>query len=459
MGARNRMGGADAPHAPDGTDAPDDTDAPGGTDGTVVIVGSSIAGVRAAQALRAEGHRGRIVLVGAESEPPYDKPPLSKQFLAGTWDTEKIGLLSPAEAADAGIELRLGTPATHLDPAAHRIRLADGTDIGYATCVIATGAAARPAPWATVDGVHVLRTLGDGRALRRDLTRAGTGHVVVVGGGFIGAEAAATARRLGHDVTVVDPLPLPMARVLGPEVGAHLAALHRRHGVATRFGTGVRSVTGKAGDLRVELDDGTLLTARTVLVGIGAVPNDGWLASSGLRLDDGVLCDEYCRARDVPDVFAAGDVARWYHPGHGAHVRVEHWTNAVEQAAQVAHNITHPEAMRPYAPVEYVWSDQYDWKLQIVGRPVRNGAVGGGAVLVGRWEGADARAAALYGDADGRLRAAATVNWPRALLDCRRLLAQGADLAAARARIDDLATPSTHRAPSPAIPSRSGAGS
>ncbi|WP_255951189.1 NAD(P)/FAD-dependent oxidoreductase [Streptomyces odontomachi] len=432
-----------------------------GPGGTVVIVGSSIAGVRAAQALRTEGHQGRIVLVGAESELPYDKPPLSKQFLSGTRDQAGIGLLTSAEAATAGIALRLGAAATHLDPAAHRVRLADGTELGYDTCVLATGAAARPAPWLTAGGVHVLRTLGDGHALRRDLAQGGTGHVVVVGGGFIGAEVAATARRLGHDVTVVDPLPLPMARVLGPEVGAHLAALHRRHGVATRFGTGVRSVTGGTGDLRVELADGTVLAARTVVVGIGAVPNDTWLASSGLRLDDGVLCDAYCRARGVPDVFAAGDVARWYHPGHGAHVRVEHWTNAVEQAAQVAHNITHPEAMRPYAPVEYVWSDQYDFKIQIVGRPAGpapDAPVPGDPVLIGRWEGEDARAAALYGDADGRLRAAATVNWPRALLDCRRLVAQGADLAAARTRIDRLAEASARPAPSPAT-SPSGAGS
>ncbi|MGW0082203.1 NAD(P)/FAD-dependent oxidoreductase [Streptomyces sp. NPDC003393] len=400
---------------------------------TVVVVGASVAGIRTAQALRAEGHQGRIVLVDADTEIPYDKPPLSKQFLAGEWDTGRLRLLTPDDARNTGLELRLGVAARHLDPAVQRVALADGSALAYDTCVLATGAAARPSPWKATSGVHVVRTLADAAALRDDL-RAG-GPVVVIGAGFIGAETAATAHRLGCHVTVVDPLPTPIGRVLGPAAGAVFAGLHTRHEVTTRFGRGVTAVTGYAGNLSVVLDDGEMLPAHTVVVGIGAVPNDTWLAGSGLRVDDGVLCDEYCRALDVDNVYAAGDVARWFHPGRGRHIRVEHWTNAVDQAAAVAHNITHPDEPRAYAPLEYVWSDQYDWKIQIVGRP----ADAAGHTLVGTFDGPSAKGAALYADDTGVLTAAATVNWPRALVECRRLIAGGtAPLEAVLARLDTL---------------------
>jgi phthalate 3,4-dioxygenase ferredoxin reductase subunit len=268
--------------------------------------------------------------------------------------------------------------------------------------------------------VHVVRTLDDSRALREDLER--DGPVVVVGGGFIGAEVAATARGLGHEVTVVDPLPTPIGRVVGPEIGRLFTELHHRHGVATRFGAGVESVEGGTGKLRVRLTDGTELPAVTVVVGIGAVPNDGWLADSGLPIESGVLCDQYSRTVDASDVFAVGDVARWFHPGHGEHVRVEHWTNAVDQAVCAAHNIAHPDDLRAYRPVEYVWSDQYDWKVQIVGRPTR----GTWHEVVGELTGEKPRAAVLYGDDAGRLCGAVTVNWPKALVQCRRLVPEGA---------------------------------
>ncbi|GHH84232.1 pyridine nucleotide-disulfide oxidoreductase [Streptomyces sulfonofaciens] len=400
---------------------------------TTVVVGSSVAGVRTAQALRTEGYDGRVVLVGAEPGPPYDKPPLSKQFLSGARQAHEVTLLTAQEAHLARIELRLGSAARCLDVAARRLRLADGAELAYDTCVIATGAAARPSPWPVRSGLHVVRTLADSAALRADLLRGGP--VVVVGGGFVGAEVAATARGLGCAVTVVDPLPVPMGRLLGPEVGAHFTALHERHGVATRFGTGVEAVTGESGRLRVALTDKTVLPAATVVVGIGAVPNDRWLAGSGLLLDDGVVCDEFCRAVGTGDVYAAGDVARWYHPGHGTRVRVEHWTNAVDQAALVARNITRPEHPQPYAPVPYVWSDQYDWKIQIAGTP----ADATRHTVVGRLSGGTARGGALYGDDSGRLCAAVTVNWPRALVECRRLLAGQAPFDTALDRVDRLA--------------------
>ncbi len=400
---------------------------------TVVVVGSSIGGVRTAQALRSEGFDGRVVLVGQEQATPYDKPPLSKQVLAGQWDPERTELLTAGAAEREDIELRLGVAATRLDVAAKQVHLADGSRIDYDRAVIATGASARPSPWQPGSGVHVVRTLEDSLALRADLDHEGP--VVVVGGGFIGAEAAATARRLGREVTVVDPMPTPIGRVVGPEIGRYFTELHHRHGVATRFGTGVEGIEGSAGDLRVRLTDGSELAAATVVVGIGAVPNDGWLADSGLPIENGVMCDEYCRALDAHDVFAIGDVARWFHPGHREYVRVEHWTNAVDQGACAAHNIAHPDDLRSYRPVEYVWSDQYDWKVQIVGRPIK----GTRHELVGSLEGEKPRAAVLYADDAGRLCGAVTVNWPKALVQVRRLLGEGAGHDEALARVEALA--------------------
>ena len=403
---------------------------------TVVVVGSSIGGVRTAQALRNEGFDGRVLLVGEERRLPYDKPPLSKHYLAGGWDVERVALLTEAAANQARIELRLGVAAQRLDVAGRQVVLADGERLHYDAVVIATGAAARPSPWAARSGVHVVRTMDDSESLKVDLER--DGHGVVVGGGFIGAEVAATARSLGREVTVVDPLPAPIGRVVGAEVGVHFAELHRRHGVATRFGTGVESVEGDAGDLRVVLTDGTDLAATTVVVGIGATPNDGWLADSGLLVENGVVCDEFSRAVDSPAVYAVGDVARWFHPDHGEHIRVEHWTNAVDQAACVAHNIAHPHDLRAYRPVEYVWSDQYDWKIQIVGRPSR----ATGTHLVGDPAADKPRFAALYRGHEGQLGAAVTVNWPKALVTCRRLVTAGAPYADAVTQVDALASAS-----------------
>lgn len=383
-------------------------------------MGASVAGVRTAQALRREGFAGRVVLVGEEDELPYDKPPLSKQYLGGTLDASRLRLLTEESAASAGVELRLGAAATSLDVPGHRVHLADGTEIGYGACVIATGASARSFPWAARSGVHLLRTRADSDHLRSSLQPGRS--VVVVGGGFIGAEVAAGAAAQGCRVTVVDPLAAPAARVVGDEVGELLASVHGRHGVSTRFGLGVSSLQGQEGRVEVGLTDGSRLVADAAVVGIGATPNDQWLAGSGLSLDDGVLCDELCRAVDGPDVFCAGDVARWLHPRYGEPVRVEHWTNAGEQAACVGHNIAHPGDLRAHRPVEYVWSDQYDWRVQIVGRP-RRGVVG---ELVGDPDGTPPKWAALFAAEGGRLEGAVTVNWPRASVDCRRLVGESA---------------------------------
>lgn len=394
----------------------------------VVVVGSSVAGIRTAQALRAEGNAA-VTVIGEEKEWPYDRPPLSKQLLSGAWEADRITLLTREAAAETGIDLRLGVAATALDLAARQVRLADGSAVGYDALVVATGVAARPSPWRPESGLYLLRTLADSVGLKRRLVPGAA--VVVIGGGFIGAETAAAACAAGCEVTVVDPVAVPMARVAGPVLGDLLSRLHERHGVRTRFGVGVRSVTGVEGDLTVTLDDGTPLAAATVVVGIGAEPNVGWLAASGLTLDDGVVCDEYLAAAGAPGVYAAGDVARWPHPHLGALVRSEHWTNAADQARCVAHNIAHPAARTPYRPSDYIWSDQYDWKLQMVGRP----APGDAQTLVGDLTAARPRAAALHADAEGRLSAAIVLNWPKGLIQCRRLLAERAGVSEAADRL------------------------
>jgi NADPH-dependent 2,4-dienoyl-CoA reductase/sulfur reductase-like enzyme len=396
---------------------------------TTLVVGSSIAGVRSAQALRSAGYDGRVVLVGEETELPYDKPPLSKGLLVGTQQAQDINLLSRDAAATAGIDLLLGHAAVRLDVARSRVELADGNVLAYDDLVVATGARPRPSPWTCSSGVHVLRTMRDAEALREDLQRGGP--VVVVGGGFIGAEVASAARKLGLEVTIVDPVPVPMSRILGRDIGEHFLELHRRNGVRTRLGTGVEAIAGSRGALTVTLTDGVRLQAATVVVGIGASPNDEWLESSGLLIEDGVVCDQYGRAQGGARVYAVGDVARWYHPRRDELVRVEHWTNATEQALVVAQNIVFPEAPRSHDPVEYVWSDQHDWKIQVAGRTsgAREPAV------VGRLPD---RFAALYTDDGGHLIGAVTVNWPRAAVTCRRALLQAqAPFADVRAQLEN----------------------
>jgi phthalate 3,4-dioxygenase ferredoxin reductase subunit len=250
----------------------------------------------------------------------------------------------------------------------------------------------------------------------------------MIGGGFIGAEAAAAARSAGCDVTVVDPVPVPMERAVGPVVGGLLADVHRRHGVRTRFGVGVREVSGRAGDLTVALTDASELRAETVTVGIGAIPNDRWLHGSGLVIDDGVVCDAYLAAAGAAHVFAVGDVARWPHPELGALVRSEHWTNAADQARCVARNIARPAARETFQPSDYVWSDQYDWKVQLAGQRTRAVA----EWVIGEPAAARPQVTVLHADATGRLCAAVCLNWPKAFVQCRRLLDEQAPAAQAR---------------------------
>ena len=405
----------------------------------VVVVGASVAGVAVARGLRSEGHEGEIVVLGEEHDWPYDKPPLSKQILSGEWDVDRTPLLTPDQAQELAVDVQLGRRAEALDVAGKEIVLGDGGRVAYGACVIATGASARPSPWPARPGVHVLRTLQDALAIR-DCFAAG-GPVAIVGSGFIGAEVASSARSLGLPVTVIDPLQLPMERVVGPAAATLFTELAARHGIEQRLGHGVEAIDGEAGDLTIHLTDGSRVEAATAVIGIGAIPNDAWLASSGLLIENGVVCDELCRAVGAEGVFAAGDVARWHHPGEPLPTRVEHWTNAVDQAGSVAHNLVHPDDPSPYAPVPYVWTDQHGWKFQIVGHPEN----GSRHEVVGDLGAERPRAALLFEDAEGRLAGALTLNWPRALAQCRRGLAERIDAASAIVSLSEQAAAAASR--------------
>jgi NADPH-dependent 2,4-dienoyl-CoA reductase/sulfur reductase-like enzyme len=328
----------------------------------VVIVGASAAGIATATALRRRGHTGPLTILGEEPETPYDRPPLSKQLLSGDWSAERLDLLSRDKLAGLHADLRLGTSAVTLDPGARTVLDSSGVRHEFDAVVIATGVSPRMLACVAEPraGVHVLRTLRDALGLSAALT-AGC-RLVVIGGGFVGLEVAATARSRGTEVTVVEAAERPLAARLGPTASSRLMRLHRDRGVDVRTGTTVAEISGDRAEA-VVLTDGTIVPADAVLIAIGAAPGTGWLADSGLDLADGVTCDEYCRA--APSVWAAGDVARWFHRGVGAYLRLEHRTNATEQGQAVAADILGEG--RPFVPVPFFWTDHYDARLQVAG--------------------------------------------------------------------------------------------
>ncbi len=383
----------------------------------VTIVGASLAGLNAAEALRRDGFDGPVTLIGAESRLPYDRPPLSKQVLAGDWEPERAALTDSEELAEDEIEARLGLRATALDLHARELTLHTGETVAFDGLVIATGARCRTMPGTEgLGGVHVLRSLDDCLALRADL-EAMPQRVVVVGAGFIGAEVAATARGRGLEVTVVEALPTPLSRVLGDEMGRVCAEVHRDHGVDLRTSVGVDRIEGDRRVERVVLTDGSLIDADVVVVGIGVVPNTEWLDGSGLQVGDGVLCDSSCLAAER--VTAAGDVARWPNQLFGETMRVEHWDNAAAQGAHAARRLLNPET-GPFTPVPWFWSDQYDRKIQLAGRVRPDDEV---RVVNGSVE--ERRFAAIYGRA-GRIMGVLGFNRPRHVMRYRALIEQGA---------------------------------
>ncbi|MEU0569265.1 FAD-dependent oxidoreductase [Nonomuraea sp. NPDC005983] len=320
----------------------------------VLIVGASVGGLTVAQALRRKGYTGRIRLVGEEPHPPYDRPPLSKEILTGAWPASRAQLNLDGLDAD----LILGVRAVRLDLSAWQVHLDNGRRLPYGTLVIATGLSPRRLPTQQrLDGVHTFRTLDDALALGRDLRNAE--RIAVIGAGVLGCELAAAARALGRDVTLIDPASVPMAGQLGDQLGTLMASLHRRHDVKLRTGAGVATLTHVRGRVTgVALTDGSAVAADLAIVAIGSTPAIGWLAGSGLRLYDGIECDAYGRAG--PGVYAVGDVARPL-----GSVRLENRANATEQAVTVAATILGDG--RPYTPVAYFWTEQYDAKIQVYG--------------------------------------------------------------------------------------------
>jgi NADPH-dependent 2,4-dienoyl-CoA reductase/sulfur reductase-like enzyme len=390
-----------------------------------VVVGASLAGLRAAEALRRAGHDGPLTVIGAEIHRPYDRPPLSKQILTGKLAASGTALLVD-EALD--IDWQLGVPAVGLDLDRKRVRVgpggaSGGDDVPFDRLVIATGAHPRvlrgiePGP-----GVHYLRTLDDAIALRDDLARAD--RAVVIGAGFIGLEVAASARHHGVEVTVLEALPVPLERAIGAEMGAAIAAMHRRHGIDVRVGVGVEGLVGTGRVEGVRLAGGVVVPADVVVVGVGVAPTTGWLEGSGVDLADGVLSDERLRVlvggHPRPDIVAVGDVARWTHAGYGESVRIEHWTNAADQGEAAVRALLEGDAAPTYTPTPYFWSDQHGLKIQFVGetRP-------GDEVMVIEGDPAEDRFVAAYGR-QGRLVAALGMRRPGQVMALQRQIAAGA---------------------------------
>ncbi|MEV6340480.1 FAD-dependent oxidoreductase [Nocardia vinacea] len=380
----------------------------------LVVVGASLAGVRAVEGARKAGYAGAITLIGDEPYLPYDRPPLSKAFLDSA-EVEVPYYRARHEFAELEVDLRLGVPSTGLDTVAKVVEL--GVDaVEYDALVIATGATARALPGSDgLSGVHTLRTLDDARAVRAALD-AGA-RTVVIGAGFIGSEVASGARKRGLPVTILEAMPAPLVRAVGSVMGSACGSLHLDNGTELRCGVTVSALEGNGSVERVRLSDGSAVDADLVIVGIGANPATAWLASSGLTLDNGVVCDSYLAA-SAPSVYAAGDVARWYNPTFGRLMRLEHWTSAQEQGERAARNAVDPANAEPYRTVPYFWSDWYDSRIQFVGVPDGAecelfGSIGEGRML------------ALYGDGEHLLGALA-INRQPDIMKMRALISRNA---------------------------------
>lgn len=392
---------------------------------SILIVGASLAGLRAAETLRADGFAGRISMVGAEDRLPYDRPPLSKKLLAGEWEPDRISLRKTEDFESLQLEWELGSPAVSANLEQRVVTLANGQNIAFDGLIIATGSAARRLPeqpeW---QGIHVLRTMEDALSLRSAIEITSTvpsPKVVVIGAGFIGLEVAATARGRGCSVTVLEGAEAPMMRGLGVEMGRAAALVHADNGVDMKLGVSVagfvESSPGRVGG--VELVTGERVDANVVVIGVGAAPVTSWLENSGLEIRDGVVCDHYLNA-GRPLVYAAGDVCRWTNDLYGRDMRVEHWTTASEQGAAAARNLLAEASgtdRTPYSAVPFFWSDQFTARIQFLGRAEGDEKV---HVVVGSPE--ERAFVALY-ERGGVLVAALGVSRPRQLMPFRALIA------------------------------------
>lgn len=390
----------------------------------VVIVGASLAGLAAAAALRDGGWDGHLVMVESASELPTDRPPLSKGVLSGAVSPDAIPQPRAGDLDDLDVDLVLGRRVEGFGASDLRLKYDNDHELTADGVVIATGAAPRRLPDTDhLSGVHVVRTLDDSLALRADLDD-GPRRVVVVGAGFIGAEVAATARGMGHEVTVIEAADRPLAAILPGTVGDAIGAFHAAHGVTLRCGVGVDGLRGDDAVRGVALADGEVLDADVVVVGIGVIPNTAWLSGSGLDVDDGVMCDETLLA--APGVVAAGDVARWTNPLFGESMRVEHWDHALAMGTAAGRRLLQWEADEegtPFSTVPWFWSDQYDHKIQMAGRPRPTDEVV-------ELEGApgDERFAVAF-RRDGRCTGVLAVDRPRAVVMARMKMETSLDWA------------------------------
>ena len=395
---------------------------------TFVIVGANLAGGRAAFALRAEGFAGRILLIGADPEPPYERPPLSKEYLRGDMAKDKLFIAGPEVYDDRRIDLLLGVRATRLDAQEHFVELETGERIPYEKLLLATGGYPRrlDVPGSELGGIYELRTMADSERISAELQPGR--RMVTIGAGIIGAEIAASARMKGLHVTMIEALPVPLMRSLGEEMGGVYADIHRDHGVHLHTNEAIERFEGPARVERVVTNTGRSIECDFVVVGIGIVPATELAESGGLEIDNGVVVNEYCET-SAPDVYACGDVANLFHPLLGYRLRIEHWSNAQNQAAAAAKSMLGQR--EPYIDIPWFWSDQYDLNLQYVGHAQRWDEV----VLRGDVTGRKFTAFYIEG---GQLRAALTINRHRDIRPARELIRQGVAIESAKLRDEEI---------------------
>ena len=389
----------------------------------IAVIGGSLAGLRAVETLRTDGFSGNITVVNAENSAPYDRPPLSKKFLSGEWEADRIQLRKPSDIDELGATWLNSTQATALNVAARELTLSTSSVLNYDACIIASGGIARELPQQPhARGIHQLRTLHDAQGLREELQPGK--KLVVIGAGFIGLEAAATAVARGCTVTVLEGLPAPLIRGLGEDMGTAATAIHATQGVNIRCNVRVQGIETQAGSVTgVRISDAngeSVVAADVVLVGIGVAPATQWLEGSGLVVNDGVVCDAYLQA--APGVFAAGDIARWVNGLYSdlePTMRVEHWTTAAEQGAHAARNALaymNNTPLVPYSAVPFFWSDQFTARIQFLGRSTdaEEIRVVAGSVDEGKFAAAYMRA--------GRLVGVLGVSMPKVVMPSRKLL-------------------------------------